>query len=177
MNGDATNAHEVVQRLYAEHGAALRGYVNRLLHDPHLAEDVVQDTMVRAWQHADRFAPGHGSAWGWLATVARNIAVDRIRARRIRPLEMVEDVATLPGARNVDDHASDVANSLAMAKALDKLTAAYRSTLVEIYFEGNTTQGAAEALDVPIGTVKSRLHKGLSLLRKYAEREELRLSA
>lgn len=171
------SAHEVVQRLYAEHGAALRGYVNRLLRDPHLAEDVVQDTMVRAWQHADRLAPNRGPAWGWLVTVARNIAVDRIRARQLRPLATVEDVSALPGMPNVADHASGVASSLAMEKALDKLSVEYRSTLVEVYFGGKTARGAAAALNVPIGTVKSRLHQGLRLLRRHVEHEELRLSA
>lgn len=173
----SAGAHEVVQRLYVEHGTALRGYVTQLLQDPHLAEDVVQDTMVRAWQHADRLGPDRGSAWGWLVTVARNIVVDRIRARNLRPLTTVEDVSTLPGVPKVDDHAAGVANCLALEKALDKLSVEYRSTLVEVYFADRTARGAAAALDVPVSTVKYRLHQGLRLLRCHVEREEPLLSA
>jgi RNA polymerase sigma-70 factor (ECF subfamily) len=179
MNGDrddatTPSAREVVEHLYAEYGTALRSLVNRILHDRQHAEDVVQETMLRAWQRADRFGPGHGSAWGWLATVARNIAIDRIRARKVRPQETGDDVEVMHSGWRQDDHAAGVANSLAIAGALGKLGDEYRTTLVEIYLHDRTAQAAAEVLAVPVGTVKSRLHHGLRVLRRHAEVEELR---
>lgn len=180
MTGDVFTAgcgRELVQRLYHEHGEALWRYVNRILRDPHQAEDVVQETMLRAWKHAERLSRGTGTEWGWLSTVARNLAIDRIRTRKACPLEMVEDPSLLPRARHTDDHAGRVVNSMALADALDSLGTEYRTTLREIYFSGLTRREAAHALAVPVGTVKSRLHRGLRLLREHVEREDMRLSA
>lgn len=183
MIGDAPGAagadgdHELVQRFYREYGAALREYVTRILGDAHQAEDVLQETMLRAWKHAERLLNGSGSEWGWLSTVAHNLAIDRIRSRKIHPLEIVEDVSFLPGVRHTDDHAGRVVNSMTMADALDRLGVEYRTTLREVYFSDRTALATARVLDIPVGTVKSRVHHGLRLLRKHVERENRRISA
>src|SRR6266705_479733 len=73
-------ADEVVTQLYKDNGAFILSYVTGLLRDRYLAEDVVQETMLRAWRHCARFSPEKGSVRGWLIRVAHNIAVDKIRA-------------------------------------------------------------------------------------------------
>lgn len=81
----ATDPHALLSTLYADYGPALQAYVTRLLSDPHQAEDVIQETMLRAWRNADVLVPERGSVAGWLMRVAHNIAVDKIRARKARP--------------------------------------------------------------------------------------------
>ncbi len=160
------DAHALVTSLYAEYGATLLTYVTRLLSDPHQAEDVVQETMLRAWRNADRLTPERGSVSGWLTRVAHNIAVDKIRARKARPAE-VEETAAEP--RAMDDHASSVVEALFVSGVLDRLSPAHRETIREVYFADHTAAQAAEVLGLPVGTVKSRIYHALPRLRACLE--------
>lgn len=84
----------LIRSLYEEHGRALLAYATRLTGDRAAAEDVVQETLVRAWRHPDALVNGKGSVRGWLLTVARNLVTDRVRARAARPQEVAESPAT-----------------------------------------------------------------------------------
>ena len=91
---------ELVRALYAEHAGPLLGYVLRLTGgDRHRAEDVVQETMLRAWRHPEAAKPAHGSLRPWLITVARNIVIDHARARKARPAEVGEPSAAMVAVR------------------------------------------------------------------------------
>jgi RNA polymerase sigma-70 factor (ECF subfamily) len=158
----------LLHTLYADYGVALRAYVTRLLSDPHQAEDVVQETMLRAWRNAEILVPERGSVSGWLMRVAHNIAVDKIRARKARP-EEVEESAAVP--RGLDDHASDVVNSVFMARVLARLSPSHREVLRVVYFADRTAVQAAETLGLPVGTAKSRTYHALRRLKVYLEEE------
>jgi RNA polymerase sigma-70 factor (ECF subfamily) len=155
---------EIARRLYAEHSAALRAYVTRLLHDRDHAEDVVQETMLRAWQHADRLNIDGGSAWPWLRRVAHNLAVDRIRAQRRRPTEVDESAAYSRAVS--DDHADRVITALTVGGVVRRLAPRQRDLLCQMYVADRGTTGSAGALGIPVGTVKSRLHHTLNQLRQ-----------
>ncbi|MFB9839183.1 sigma-70 family RNA polymerase sigma factor [Actinoallomurus acaciae] len=156
----------LVDRLYADHGAMLLSYVTRLTSDPYQAEDVVQETMLRAWRNAGRLTSGRGSVAGWLMRVAHNICVDRFRARRARPDEVAADAAAAPF---LEDHASAVVDSVVVAKALSRLGPAHREVLGVVYFADRTAAEAAELLGLPVGTVKSRVHHALRRLRLHID--------
>jgi RNA polymerase sigma-70 factor (ECF subfamily) len=160
--------HALVRRLYADNVPALLAYVTRLLSDPHQAEDVVQETMVRAWRNAELLVPERGSVDGWLMRVAHNIAVDKIRARKARPDE-VEESAAAPG--RYDDHAAAVVDSVFVARALNRLSPAHREILRVVYFADRTAAQAAEILRLPIGTVKSRTYHALRRLKVCLDEE------
>jgi RNA polymerase sigma-70 factor, ECF subfamily len=166
----APDPQELLQTLYAEHAPALRAYVTRLLSDPYHAEDVVQETMLRAWRNAEILVPERGSVNGWLMRVAHNIAVDKIRARKARPDEVEESAAT-PCA--LDDHASAVVDSVFVARALARLSPAHREVLRVVYFADHTAVQAAEVLGLPVGTVKSRTYHALRRLKVCLEEEML----
>ena len=164
MPGDPRTGEALVRTLYDEHGRYLVAYAARLTGDRQLAEDIVQETLLRAWRHADRLTDEQGSVRGWLLTVARNIATDKARARRSRPPE-VEETQEVHDVRVDRDHAEDVANSLVVADALRTLSPEHRAALVETYFQGRTMSEAAQVLGIPPGTVKSRVHYALQQLR------------
>lgn len=159
------DAHALVTSLYAEYGATLLTYVTRLLSDPHQAEDVVQETMLRAWRHADRLTAEYGSVIGWLTRVAHNIAIDKIRARNARPAETPNTDAPATEAPTAGDHAGDVIDGLYVATALRALTPAHREVLHHVYFHDRTAAETAHRLGLPVGTVKSRIHHALRRLR------------
>jgi RNA polymerase sigma-70 factor (ECF subfamily) len=166
----AQDPQALLQTLYADHAPALRAYVTRLLSDPYQAEDVVQETMLRAWRNAELLVPERGSVNGWLMRVAHNIAVDKIRARKARPDE-VEESAAAP--RSLDDHASAVVDSVFVARALARLSPAHREVLRVVYFADRTAVQAAEVLGLPVGTVKSRTYHALRRLKVCLQEEML----
>jgi RNA polymerase sigma-70 factor, ECF subfamily len=161
----APNAgNALVQWLYDAYAAPLVAYVTGLTSDPHAAEDVVQEAMLRAWRHADTLSPDRGSLWGWLSRVAHNIVVDRGRARRARPAEVAESAVSV-AASQAPDHAEEIASWVAMSDALRRLSPDHRAVLYQVYYLDRTAAMAAAELGIPVGTVKSRLHKAIRQLR------------
>ncbi len=126
-----SDADAFLRTLYSQHSPALRAHAQRMLHDPQLAEDVVQETMLRAWRKLDTLDTAD-SIGGWLIRVAHNIAIDRIRARRARPTE-VDESATDAGAWSVTDHAERTVDSIYVARALQALSPSHRAVLQQVY--------------------------------------------
>jgi RNA polymerase sigma-70 factor, ECF subfamily len=154
---------DLIRFLYQEHGKSVLAYATRLTGDRAAAEDVVQETLLRAWKHADDLRNDtKGSVRGWLLTVARNIVTDRARARAARPQEVGEPI-DVPAVER--DHAEQVVNSMTVLGAMDKLSAEHREVLVEMYYRGRTVAEVAQALRIPPGTVKSRSYHALRTLR------------
>ena len=155
---------DLIRFLYQEHGRSVLAYATRLTGDRAAAEDVLQETLLRAWRHADNLRnDSKGSVRGWLLTVARNIITDRVRARAARPQEVGEPV-DVPAVER--DHAEQVVNEMAVLGAMDKLSAEHREVLVEMYYKGRTVAEAAQALRIPPGTVKSRSYHAVRALRE-----------
>jgi len=157
-----TRRHAALHELYARHASAVHSRVWRMLRDHEHAQDVVQETLVRAWRNLDRMPPGDDGARRWLLRVARNLAIDHMRARRARPAEVAEsagwDTCTT-------DHSEAVIDRVHVQRALRRLSPEHRAVLTEVYLNGRTTQEAAAILNVPVGTVKSRVFYALRLLR------------
>jgi len=152
-----------LRELYSEHGAALLAYASRLCGGDHgRAEDVVQETLLRAWQHPDALAPERGPARAWLFTVARHVAVDAYRARSARPAE----VGPVPlDHLAADDDVERALDAWLVADALATLTDAHRAVVLETFYRGCSVAQAAATLGIPQGTVKSRAYYALRALR------------
>lgn len=156
----------LIRSLYAEHGVPLFRRAYRLTGDRQLAEDVVQETLIRAWQNADALSDDRGSVRGWLFIVTRNVAIDMARARAARLTEVSGEAADIRmTTAAVGDHADGVADTVLVRDALAGLTPEHRDALVEVYFRGKTAREASLSLGVPVGTVKSRVYHALRALR------------
>lgn len=157
--------HEkIITGLYADSGPFVLCYVYGLLNDRYLAEDVVQETMLRAWQHCEQFSADKGSVRGWLMKVAHNIAMDKVRMRRSRPTEVAENAA--PDTAATEDHSEAVLTALQVRHALAGLSRAHRDVLEQIYLNGYTARETAVRLGIPEGTVFSRAYYALRILRQ-----------
>ncbi|MFJ3912176.1 RNA polymerase sigma-70 factor (ECF subfamily) [Streptomyces sp. 2132.2] len=160
-----TDAHALA-RLHSEHGKALYGFLLGLTFgDRHRAEDLLQETLFRAWKHPEVLESGHASMRPWLYTVGRRLAIDARRARQVRPAEVGPDALDThaPAAEDGTERAVTV---LDVRGALRLLSPEHRAVLVQIYFRGASVCEAAEALGVPAGTVKSRTYYALRALRE-----------
>ncbi|MFH8347228.1 sigma-70 family RNA polymerase sigma factor [Streptomyces sp. NPDC018045] len=153
--------------LYEEHAGPLLAFVLRLVAgDRHQAEDVVQETLLRAWRNAGQLQRATGSVRPWLVTVARRIVIDSHRSRQARPQEVdATPLESMPAADEIDR----ALRLMTITEALGDLSAAHREALIETYFKGRTVSEAAEVLRVPAGTVRSRVFYALRSLKLSLE--------
>jgi RNA polymerase sigma-70 factor (ECF subfamily) len=159
----------LVRALYSEHAGPLLRYALHLTSgDRQRAEDIVQETLLRAWLHPE--AISERPARPWLFAVARNLAVDAYRARRARPHEVGEGALELLSAPDEADRALE---SWAVADALRSLRPEHRRVLLETYYRGRSVAEAASVLGIPAGTVKSRTFYALRALKLELEERGL----
>ena len=152
---------QLLRVLHDEHAPALWRYVIWLAGDRELAEDVVQETLLRAWRRPKVLDQSETSARAWLFTVARNLVVDNFRSARSRN-EIVTDAVP---ERVVADRTDALLDAWLVSDALSTLSAEHRVVVVRAYYQGQSTAEIARALDIPDGTVKPRLHYALRALR------------
>lgn len=139
-------------------------YVNG---DVQAAEDVVQETMLRGWQHAAELNPEH--ARSWLHTVARNTAISTYHRRRRVRREVPLDEQALPPAS--DDGLDRMFDGWLVASALDALSPEHRQVIVELFYQRKSVAEVAALLAIPEGTVRSRCFYGLRALRRELEKQ------
>jgi RNA polymerase sigma-70 factor, ECF subfamily len=157
-----TDDGDLLRTLHAEHGGALWSYVVGLTNgDRAQAQDVVQETMLRAWRNPQVLAQASGSARGWLFTVAKRIVIDEWRTARYRRERVVD---TLPEQPMPDATDRAIDQQLVVA-AMRTLSAEHQAVVLECYFRGSSVAEASTALGIPPGTVKSRTHYALRALK------------
>jgi len=150
--------------LYSTHYEPLLGFVTHLgFDDPLAAEDVVQETFLRAWQHAEEVGPQ--TAGPWLFTETRRVAISTHRRRQRRR----ESLMAATDSVAFDDVLESVLDNLVVATALQALTDRHRRVLQELYFRHRTVAECSRDLAIPEGTVKSRSYYALRALRDALE--------
>ncbi|MDG4790519.1 sigma-70 family RNA polymerase sigma factor [Micromonospora sp. WMMD1102] len=155
---------ELLRAMHDEHGDALLAHALRLVGgDRQRAEDLVQETLLRAWRHPAALDPSLGSVRGWLFTTARNLSIDAWRRRSARIGEVITD--ELPEPPQEVDETDRAVEAWTVAEALNRLSPPHREVLVECFYQGRSVTEAAARLGVPPGTVKSRTHYALRSLR------------
>jgi RNA polymerase sigma-70 factor, ECF subfamily len=163
----ATADSQAIKMLWQAHGATLTRFAMKLtLGDRQRAEDIVQETLVRAWRHPDVVGSGDRAIMPWLFTVTRHIAIEmwRARARAERIIDDRQtDLADLADPADAIERAMTVVDVRA---ALAQLTPKHRQVIVEMYYLGHSVADIAQSLGIPEGTVKSRSYYGLRQLRR-----------
>lgn len=158
---------DAIDRLYKMYSSSLLGIISKMIKFDEIAEDVLQDTFLKIWKSIGQYDGSKGRLFTWMAKLAKNTAIDQLRSR-----------GQLNSARNenFDDFSYEVDNkhqlfynpeTIGLRKLLSKLTPSQKQIIDLIYFEGYTHNEAAEELNIPIGTVKTRLRLSMMTLRKF----------
>jgi RNA polymerase sigma-70 factor (ECF subfamily) len=163
-----------LEEIYTATRVKLYGICFRILGDRKEAEDALQDVYVNLWQRADRYDPERASPISWLATFARNRAIDRLRVGKVRGGAVaVEEAAPLPDTMPLADALLvDAERDAQIYKCLETLDENTRSHIRSAFFDGYTYAQLAERADVPLGTMKSWIRRGLMKLRVCLEASE-----
>lgn len=158
------HAEELVTELYGQFRGALFAHVLGLTnHDRQWTEDVVQETLIRAWQNSESLVREPRMLRGWLLTVARRIVIDGWRTRQARPQEVE---LTSPDSMEAPDETDQALSLIVITEVINKLGKEHRAAIYETYVKGRTIKEAAVVLGIPEGTVKSRLYKAMQILRR-----------
>lgn len=168
MNQEGDAEQQLMTALCRDHGAAILRFVSRYVDgDGQRAEDVVQETLLRAWRNLDALAVHRGNPRPYLLTVARNVLTDQWRAAARRPRLVDDDrfLAAVPSAEDIDS----AVDAWLVAAALRRLTPEHRDVVRALHYEGRTVAETARLFDVPEGTVKSRSYYAVRALRAVFE--------
>ena len=154
---------KAISLLYEHYGDTLYGVAYKVVKDEELAQDVLQESFVKIWQKGDSYDSTKAKLFTWLFRITRNTAIDKLRSLSTKSDKEIQidvsDVYNL-GVENIRPEFMDIRQNL------DKIETKYQVVLDALFFQGMTQQEASEELDIPLGTIKSRLKIGLRELRK-----------
>ena len=154
---------KAISLLYEHYGDTLFGVANKVVRDEELAQDVLQESFVKIWKKSDSYDASKAKLFTWLFRITRNTAIDKLRSvntKTDKEIQMdVSDVYNL-GVETTRPEFMDV------REHLEKIDDKYQIVLEALFFQGMTQQEASEELDIPLGTIKSRLKIGLRELKK-----------
>lgn len=158
--------------LYDRYAATLNGVIFRIVHSEELAEDVLQETFIKIWKKGASYDSSKGTLFTWMLNIARNTAIDKTRSANFRNKGKIQELDTHVygiGTESINpDH-------IGVKDMLDRLDPKYKEILELVYFQGYTQKEIEEELNIPLGTVKSRVRIGLRELRTIFEGSKISL--
>jgi len=154
------------EALYNMYSTALYGVIYRIIQHEEIAEDLLQEVFVKIWNSASSYDASKGRLFTWMVNIARNLSIDKTRSKDFRNYSKTEDIENI--VLSVDKSYSTSINpeTFGLKDLVEKLKPEQKIILDLVYFRGFTHVEAAEELDIPLGTVKTRLRNAIITLRK-----------
>ncbi|WP_461077264.1 RNA polymerase sigma factor [Spirosoma flavus] len=163
----ARRDRQAFQWLYDQYSPALYGVVLRIVREEEQAQDLLQDIFVKIWKSLDAYDASKGRLFTWLLNIARNTAIDSLRARKTQPSGAIrtddENVHIVDRQHNTEQPNPD---HIGIREVVDQLRPDRRQLIDLVYFGGYTHEEAADALKLPLGTVKTRVRAALQELKQ-----------
>ncbi|TWR30316.1 sigma-70 family RNA polymerase sigma factor [Mucilaginibacter pallidiroseus] len=156
-----------IEALYDMYSASLYGVISRIVIDEAVAEDVLQETFVKIWHSFNGYSAEKGRLFTWMVNIARNLAIDKIRSKDFRNQNKNQELEN--NVTFIDEQKNTVYNPelLGIKELVQTLKPEQKSILDLVYFKGYTHVEAAEELNIPLGTIKTRLRLAIQQLRKH----------
>ena len=166
----AHSQSDALSELYDRYNRLVFGLALNAVSDRGLAEEITQDVFMRIWERANTYQPEHGRVLNWVASIARNRAIDMLRHRMISTEGHSlawDDLPQFDPPDSLDIEGEFELKSLRLniRQALSQLPREQRDALAMVYFRGHTQEEAAEVLGEPLGTVKTRIRLGMQKLK------------
>lgn len=160
--------HDALAELYDRHGRLIYSLALRILRDQSEAEDIAQEVFSQVWRQATQYTPDRGTVVAWLVALTRSRSIDRLRGRRSRPDfvgDPIPEMELPDSAPLVDEQLAWTRQVADIRAAIETLPSLQKIAIELAFFEGLTHAEIAEKLEVPLGTVKTRIRQGLLKLR------------
>lgn len=154
---------KAITLLYENYADSLYGVIQKIISDEDTAQDVLQETFVKIWRYAKKYDSSKAKLFTWLYRIAYNTAIDKVRSLKNKTTKEVQ-IETSSVYKITTNQLND--DVLDIQKHLSTLEEKYQIVINALFFEGMTQQEASEELDIPLGTIKSRLKIGLRELKK-----------
>ncbi len=158
---------KVINILYEKYSLALFGVIYRVLNDQKLAEEQLQECFLKIWNYAESYDATKGRLYTWMLRIARNLAIDVTRSKSFKQQRKIQDLENSVSTIERHHHLEINTDTIGVKELIEKLNTKYALIIDKIYFQGYTQAEAAEELDLPLGTVKTRTRKALGLLKEY----------
>jgi len=155
--------------LYDKYSSALFGIISRIIYDSSAAEDILSHTMLKAWNKIDSYDESKSSLFTWLSTIARNTSIDKKRLKSYQNNEKTESIDT--HVYNVEASSENFAG-IDVAKLTSKLDEKYKVVLDLMFLQGYSHGDISKHLEIPLGTVKTRLRSAIKILREELKQEK-----
>lgn len=167
VTGLGTGDKKFLEALYDMYCGSLFGIINRIIKEEEIAEDVLQDTFVRIWQSFTLYDASKGRLFTWMSNLARNLALDKLKSKSYRNNNLNDKLGDLQTTVDDQFHIKNNPETIGVREIVMKLKPEYKSIIDLVYYKGYTHVEAAEELDIPLGTLKTRMRMAVNDLRKY----------
>ena len=159
---------QAIKKLYAMYAGSLNGIIRRIIKVDEVAEDVLQDTFVKIWKSISQYDSSKGKLFTWMANVAKNLAIDQVRSKAHYNFSKTDDIHELPLAI-LDSKTYVVPNTetIGVKQLINHLKPEQQLIIDMIYFQGYTHVQTSEILNIPLGTIKTKIRLSIIHLRKY----------
>jgi len=168
VKGLKNGEQQAIEQLYSMYSASLMGIISRIVKFDEVAEDVFQDTFVKIWKNIEQYDPSKGRLFTWMANLAKNTAIDHVRSKNYTNSVKTDDISKIP--TDTLDRGSQIhfnPELIGMKQLINHLKADQKNILNLIYFEGYTHVEVSEKLNMPLGTVKTKIRLSILALRQY----------
>ena len=166
VNGLQARNTAVLKTVYEKYSSALFGVITRIVNDDHLAEDILQEAFLKIWNNAESYEASKGRLFTWMMNICRNAAIDKMRSKGYKAGKKTTSDETVLYENPTKIYDDIKPDTIGIKDLVNKLKPEWKELVDLIYFKGYTHQEVADELDMPLGTVKTRLRSAITLLRQ-----------
>lgn len=153
------------ESLYNMYSSSMHGVINTIVRDTEIANEVMQDVFIKAWHNASTYSNEKGRFFTWILNIARNAAIDKTRSKSFKNAKQNLNADFFVDILETNESLNDKTDAIGIGKFVKKLAKNCIKVIELLYFKGYTQSEASEALNMPIGTIKTRNRNCIKELR------------
>lgn len=153
------------EKLYEMYSKSMLGIINNIVRNDDVAEEILQDVFIKAWNNAESYTAKKGRFFTWMLNIARNAAIDYTRSKAYKKSKQNQDAEYFVDILETSDSLDSQTDAIGLKRFVKNLSEKCKSVIEFLYFKGFTQKETSEELDIPLGTIKTRNRQCLSELR------------